>query len=587
MRIPHKLMRYYRRLPLRMKLLLWIFPLLLLPDIAIGEYSYHVAAKQVLSKMDESQKSLANETVSHLDYFSKDILDIYYYLYLSTELHTVLLNRDQDLDPNLTQNVFQSINRLMVTRQFFKSLAIYGINGKMVEFGNLPAVSYDDFMKTASYRTVFANAGQGTWDIQDAAAPIFLRSPSPRIIFARPYSDLVNLDLQGFVVIGIDETELRRSYASESPGVETLVTNNDGEIISDSQGRWIGQSIRQTPYYQSQAGRALKEVDWAPPSSSWLITHERSKLTGWHVIVVRPRSELIGQLKPIKSFTLLVIIGLLILAISCTWYISTWFTKPITQLLASMRKVQKGDFTQSISVVDEDELSQLNRGYNTMVRRVGQLIEEVYQVELKQKDSELKLLQSQINPHFLYNTLNSVSLFALQHGDHQVAQMIYALSTFFRMNLSGGKDLITLGEELQLVESYLFLQKIRFGDKIDYEVELDPAAADFPIPKLLIQPFVENAIVHGIEPLEEPGYIGISAEAEDGMLIIQVRDNGSGMTPERLSGIDDDPGYAIANIKERVRLHYGDEASIDIQSALGAGTIVRLKIRWRKERMEC
>ncbi|MCL6458655.1 MAG: sensor histidine kinase, partial [Gorillibacterium sp.] len=504
-----------------------------------------------------------------------------YYLYLSNELHVLMENKDQD--PNLVQTVFQSINRLMVTRQFFKSLAIYGINGKLVEFGNLPAVSYEDFKKTSFHHEELVNTGLGTWGIQNTEQPIFLRSPSPRIIFARPYSDLVSLELQGFIVIGIDEMELRSSYASENQNVETLVTNSEGEVITDSRGRWIGQSLMETTYFKDQKKTTIEDLDWDTSNSDWLIAHQKSQQTGWHIIVVRPRSELIEQLHPIQSFTLLVLAGLLILAIICTWYISTWFTKPITRLLVSMRKVQKGDFTQSISVVDEDELSQLNHGYNTMVRRVGQLIEEVYQEQLKQKEAELKLLQSQINPHFLYNTLNSVSLFAMQHGDHQIAQMIYALSTFFRMNLSGGKDVITLKDEIKLVESYLYLQKIRFGDKITYEVELDLAVADFSIPKLLIQPLVENAIIHGIEPLEEAGFIWISVALEKEILLIQVRDNGGGMTPERLSQITEQPGHAIANIKERVLLHFGAEASIVIRSSLGAGTIVRLAIPLRKE----
>lgn len=575
------LLKRYRRLPLRLKLLLWILPLLVLPDIAVGEYSYHVAARQVLGKMDESQRSLAHETLSHLDYFSKDISDIYYYLYLSDELHALLVNKEQDL--NLTQSVFKSINRLMVTRQFFKSLAIYGVNGKAIEFGSLPAATYDAFTDTSFYRKEMAGEDQGVWGIQSRDRPIFLRSQGTRIIFTRRFNDLVTLDLQGFVVIGIDEAELRSSYASESPDVETLVTNEDGEIITDSKGQWIGQSITDTPYFASQASRPLAAVDWTSPDSKWLVAHQQSSQTGWHIVVVRPRSELIEQLKPIKSFAFLVMAGLLVLAISCTWYISTWVTKPITNLLVSMRKVQKGDFSQSIDVVDADELSQLSQGYNTMVRRVGQLIEEVYQVQLKQKDSELKLLQSQMNPHFLYNTLNSVSLFAIRHGDHRVAQMIYALSTFFRMNLSEGKDEITLREELELVKSYLFLQQIRFGDKIAYEVELDPAVADFPIPKLLVQPLVENAIVHGIEPLDEPGFIGISATIEDGLLAIRVRDNGSGITPDRLAEIGHGQGHAIANIRERLRLRYGTDAALDIRSSLGAGTVALLTILTRKD----
>lgn len=561
---------------------MWILPLLVVPDIAIGEYSYHVAARQVLSKLDESQRSLANETVSHLDYFSNDISDIYYYLYLSDELHALLTNKDQD--PNLTQSVFQSINRLMVTRQFFKSLAIYGINGKAIEFGSLPAVSYDAFKDTSFYGKELTGNGQGIWGIQSKDHPIFLRSQGTRIIFTRPFNDLVTLNLQGFVAIGIDETELRSSYASESPGVETLVTNDDGEIITDSKGQWIGRSLVDTPYFANQANRPMADIEWTSPDSKWLIAHQQSDQTGWHIIIVQPRSKLIEQLKPIKSFTFLVMAGLLVLAIFCTWYISTWVTKPITNLLVSMRKVQKGDFTQSINVVDADELSLLSHGYNTMVRRVGQLIDEVYQVQLKQKESELKLLQSQMNPHFLYNTLNSVSLFAIQHGEHRIAQMIYALSTFFRMNLSDGKDVIMLKEELQLVESYLFLQQIRFGNKIAYEVELDPAAADFPIPKLLVQPLVENAIVHGIEPLNEPGFIGISVTVEDNrQLVIRVQDNGCGIPPEQLTEISSRPGHAIANIKERLRLLFGTDASLDIRSTFGAGTIALLTIQLRKD----
>lgn len=257
-----------------------------------------------------------------------------------------------------------------------------------------------------------------------------------------------------------------------------------------------------------------------------------------------------------------------------------------------MRRLQTGDFTQRVFFEGNDEIGLLGHGYNLMVQRIKELINDVYASSLKQKEAELKALQAQIRPHFLYNTLNTICWEAEKKGDKEIADMVYSLSQVFCLSLNDGRDTFTLEQEVEHVTNYLFLQKNRFRERFEFEIFLDERIKDYIVPKLLLQPLAENAVIHGIEPLSGSGLISVRAIRKDRFIILEVQDNGAGITSDRLQELRQGliaeislpeadnvgrSGFALMNVQERLELFFV-EASLHIESTEGSGTRIIIQI---------
>jgi two-component system sensor histidine kinase YesM len=231
-----------------------------------------------------------------------------------------------------------------------------------------------------------------------------------------------------------------------------------------------------------------------------------------------------------------------------------------------------------------------------MVMRIRELIQDVYESELSKKESELRLLQSQINPHFLYNTLNNISWLLHREGSPGTAEMIQKMSEFFRFSLNQGVDIITLDKELKIIEDYLFLSKIRFGNKLTYSIETDEHLKSIYIPKLILQPLVENAIVHGIEPMEGQGFVHIAIHQLGEEVLIVITDNGMGIPSLLLAQLNAEikvkktsgkseavHAFALMNVRDRITNHFGVTSVIEITSKLSLGTTITIRLPMKEE----
>ena len=220
-----------------------------------------------------------------------------------------------------------------------------------------------------------------------------------------------------------------------------------------------------------------------------------------------------------------------------------------------------------------------------MLDEIISLIDKIYQEQAEKRQAELKVLQAQIKPHFLYNTLDNLKWMAKAQGADEVAKAITSLSTYFRIFLSNGQEKITLAQEFKHTEAYLTMQKIRYGQKLNSTLELAEDARDLPMLKILIQPLVENAINHGLKPKETGGTIQVSARLIEDRLEIQVRDDGVGMDEATLAALREalqkeqmEGHYGLQNVLRRCRIEYGEKACLSIDSTLGAGTCVTLTL---------
>ncbi len=289
----------------------------------------------------------------------------------------------------------------------------------------------------------------------------------------------------------------------------------------------------------------------------------------------------------IISLTSVATILLLIVTLVFSYIIPRSITRPIYDIRDVTKQVADGNLDVRTHIEYGDEVRELGESLNVMIERIGELLDQVTMEQVRLRHAELELLQAQINPHFLYNTLDTIVWLAETGEQARVVSMVGSLSKFFRTSLNQGKDNITIGEELQHAGSYLEIQQVRYQDILSYEISVPKELWGYMIPKITIQPLVENALYHGIKNKRGMGTIRITGRKDTDCFYIDVEDDGIGMSSERLAKIrdrishleaDSSEIFGLYNVNERIRLRAGDEYGISIESSYGNGTVVTIKL---------
>ncbi|WNS44563.1 sensor histidine kinase [Paenibacillus sp. MMS20-IR301] len=305
--------------------------------------------------------------------------------------------------------------------------------------------------------------------------------------------------------------------------------------------------------------------------------------TGWKIVGVAYYDEIVTTKRDLNQFLAWFLAVVLVCVIAVSVLLSWLIASPIRKLERTVKQVGEGDLNTPINVSGAYEVEQLSKRFNMMLQRIRQLMDQIiYEQETKRK-GELEVLQSQINPHFLYNTLNSVIRLAERGKTDEVVTMIQSLSKFFRISLSKGKNFITMQEELDHIRHYLVIQSFRFKNKFRYEINAQEEVLQYQTIKLILQPIVENALYHGIEMLPDEGLISISAVLQEGLVVIRISDNGLGMSKETMNvllsgGVKSEggSGVGVRNVNERIGLYYGREYGLTFESELEEGTTVTI-----------
>lgn len=305
----------------------------------------------------------------------------------------------------------------------------------------------------------------------------------------------------------------------------------------------------------------------------------------WYLCTVVQKAELFKDTAMLTKSLVGIWFLLLFVAISVSYFISNLATKRILILSNAMQDVRNGKLETSISLNGDDELSNLANVFNGMASEIKNLMEKVYQQQKEERQRELQVLQSQINPHFLYNTLDTLQWKALEYGAVELSELIISLSSFFRISLSKGKEFISLEKELEHVKNYLIIQQFRYRDILNYKINCDPKLYSYQLPKIIIQPLVENAIYHGIKPKLTCGTITINIFEEKDTINIVVEDNGVGISDDKLRKIRKNleehltgNNYGLYNVSRRIYLHFGQDCGLTIKSTENQGTSIIMKL---------
>lgn len=314
---------------------------------------------------------------------------------------------------------------------------------------------------------------------------------------------------------------------------------------------------------------------------------------GWRIFTVASMGNLLSPVLDLRDQMILLTVIISIIAFCLSYLYARYSTRRIKTLAEQVRRVENGDLSVSCIVDSEDEIGELQNSFNFMVRRISLLVDERYNLGKNLKDMELRALQAQINPHFLYNTLDMIAWKAMASGNQETVDIVVKLARFYRLSLSNGSDFLPLSDEVEHVRLFVELTNLCRSRNVQLITEVAPNIADYPIMKLILQPIVENSLFHGLYELSDRvGVIRLTAEQIGSYVQIQIADNGVGIEKSKLAELlakKERPvvntkrgGYGIGNILERLRIYYDDRFTFQIESAILTGTTVTIRIPYSR-----
>jgi two-component system sensor histidine kinase YesM len=426
----------------------------------------------------------------------------------------------------------------------------------------------------------------GYWDKSEWQARA-LTETSSSLGLGRPISYSIRQEVIGVSIVEINPARIDAICREQSDSGDIAFSVYDANA-----GLMFGNSgLTSSPEWRGIWRRAsgAPRGQFVHPLSgeNFFFVYFESRETGLRIIGQASLDVIMERAYRIKYITAASVLGGIIFTMLLYAFVSERVTKPIKELQGKMHLAAQGDMEVRFNSRRSDEIADLGNSFNIMIERIKNLMLASSLEQENLKKAEFRALQAQINPHFLYNTLDSIVWMSQASKHEEVMTMAVALSRFFRLTLNRGREIVAIGEEVEHAKNYLIIQRMRYAGILDFEISADPMIARYRMIKLTLQPLIENAIYHGLKTKRGGGKIWVNGSMAGGMIAFTIRDDGSGMSPERLEevisemrgGFGDDPyaehGYALRNVRERMRLFYGDRSDLSIESA-PSGTTVKM-----------
>lgn len=521
---------------------------------------------------------------SYIDYME----NISYLVSSNEDVQSYLFGDEPD--PESRVRILNQFKTILDSRSDILNLGIIGENGRMLINDALRLTNPDLDIHTQQWYTNALNGSASSY-LSSSHVQHIISGERPWVITLsrgiRNKASEVGNQKEGVFFI-----DLNYSAISELCN-QSMVGNQGYAFILDAEGNIVYHPQQQQLYNELQTenislimGTDQDTVLFGKGSSEKLYSISRSGKTGWTVVNCVRVEELLRKSNKAQSLYVLVAMGLMIVALFFSRFISRSITQPIQQLCDSMERVQEGDFSVSDIVVEsQNEIGSLTKSFNVMTHRIQDLMEQNIREQEAKRKSELKALQSQINPHFLYNTLDSIIWMAEGKKNEEVVLMTASLARLLRQSISNEDEVVSIGQEVEYARGYLTIQKMRYKDKMEFQIEVDPSILHIPLIKLVLQPVIENAIYHGLKYKESKGLLLVKGFMKNDNAVLQVIDNGVGMDEETLAHIYErhkvnyqSNGVGVYNVQKRLQLYYGNEYGITYESKKGEGTTATITI---------
>lgn len=483
-------------------------------------------------------------------------------------------------------------NKLFYTNQYQEAIAgiyVIGING-IVFRSSMMSLLKEDYRQEKWFQDVI-NGRTTIWLTNPDGSIVANSLKEPYISIVIPINDRSSIRQLGVIVM-----EMRGEIFNTIYRTGLMMEGDVIMLDSDKNMFLYSQVTTLTNHRLSEMDQAIRNLDLNQDVStqylkidgdSYLISSMTIPLNKWQIVGIIPYREIISRTSLLEQSIVIVLFLFLISMLIFMFRTSYMISRPIQIMSSTMKTIESGNFTSRVEYQSDDEFGALANSFNHMLNRIDKLKEKEIDNQHKLRVAELKALQAQINPHFLYNTLDSIGWMARLNQIDKVEEMVDSLSTYFRISISRGSDFITLKDELTHVEKYLSIQKIRYEKKLNYSIDVPPEILHFKTIKMILQPLVENSIYHGIKEKEGSGEIRITAVLND-YIILCVEDTGIGMTKEKLdklhemidSGRDYNPdAYGVINVHKRLQVFFGEDCGLRFESEYGIGTKAFITIR--------
>lgn len=555
-----KLLHWFNGIKLRYKLAIFYSLFCFLPVMLLFWLSFLQMRSIIDDKGKMNLQSYLQQSVSSMDRTLDGYNSLSDYIAFDRTLAEVF-SMEYGTPYEQYEQLTQKVDPILRTASYFhggmQQITIYTDNGMVKHDTTVAPVS--EIEETDWYQKTLEHPGLN-WFVNYQEKTLF----SARKLAFSGAREGVNI-----LYMDVDYQKLFTPYA------ETLISEC-GLYITDQDGKLVFEESRfsgKNQNYDLTYSEFLEQRDRG--STDYIILCEQSNTTGWTVWLYQPVGLAGEAMRPIGVMAGVTILICIFVAVLAYFITSGMVSSRIERLTHFMQEVQEGSMDMQMESDDRDEIGMLYRGFGSMMKRIRTLINEVYLSKITQKEAELKALQAQINPHFLYNTLSLINWKALAAGEEDISRMTLALSTFYRTALNRGRNVLQVETELSNTRAYLEIQSMLHDGDFDYEIEAQTEILQCESLNLILQPLVENAIHHGIEEKTDGrGKITVRGWKEDNCVWFMVEDNGVGMEQEVADKIltMESKGYGVRNVNERIRLCYGEKYAMKVESVVGKGT---------------
>ncbi|MFB9275620.1 sensor histidine kinase [Cohnella cellulosilytica] len=572
---------YWNRVRLLQKLILIVILFLIVPVLIIGYYLFSSSLLLAQRESREMLEKVSYQLNENIEYRIIGYQNILMQLSLDSGITTTLTQQYQSLQEEVTglQQINSAVNRI---RSYFpmKTIQFYKSNASLHEDGGT-VLNLEKAEQEVWYAPMEDKTRQFYWYYEWKND-----HSEPSLHISKWLVDYLSNERFGLIHVEVTNRalfdQITNPLTAKKGGF--LVLDAKGKVLSNYMDRRDGGDIGELPYlekiYESEHGWYSAKINGLQS----MVVYDTNRL-GWKIVTIVGQEELWKRLQLVKNAAITVSVLFVLLTFSVLAGFGLRTTKRLNSLIRSMRRVRDGDMGLTIKVHGKDELADLEVEFNNMSSRLEHSLSEISEARSRTETEKLNLLQAQINPHFLYNTLALVKSMAMDVGSSEIGSTVDALARFFRLALNRGVDMLTFREELEHVKAYLDIHESRYPGRLTAVFDIEEETLSCNIVKITLQPIVENALLHAFVRTGGRGCLTVTSRLLGDMLCVTVADNGSGMTKEQLDSLTkhansgtDRQGFGIYNVNERLRRHYGQACRLRIQSAPGEGTTVQLLI---------
>ena len=565
----------FKDFSIKQKLFTTLFLCTIVPMIALGGFFSLWMMEQEQEYNNKMELELIKQTHRDVDGIFFDVEDMAVNLLVNPWAKKAVLGIAVDKDFWEMKEWYVSATR---NKGYFGGMVLSDEEGIVFQRGNLVEKELEENLE----RLKESDKGD-FWSTPYESTTGNAIIEKPKIVISYYSAIMTSESAQATLSISVPEMAIRKeigTYLYER-GITARLVDKNGIMLSSMEGEDVGEYYREFENLKSQMNEGSGYFQANLEQGKSLILYTRSDVYGNYLIGVELLASglNVGMRYFYGIFLAVFLCG--VFGIVFAKIQGRYMIRPLEEVSREFGKIRKGDFAIDISYNSEDEIGTIGKEFVEVSERLEELIEEVYLSKIFNQEAELQLLTSQIDPHFLYNTLDSIHWLAVENGNYKVAEQIEALSDIFRHVLNRGKDMVTLKEEIEYVEHYMLIMSARYGERAKLKMNIDEELLDIMVPKLILQPLVENAMLHGLEPQIEGGTIKVTVKRKQENIVIAVKDDGVGSPSEQIvEGIyskeEGNKVYALRNLRKRIELKYGTSAKMSYQSEIGVGTKVKL-----------